>query len=86
VSELTERFGADQTKTSGASFRFIVDVGDWERSVGTNNPRQSGDPDSPHYRDLFSLWANDRYFPVPYSRQNVEAAAERRVLTPQQED
>lgn len=75
--------GNGGNQTSGASFRFIVDVGDWERSVGTNNPGQSGDPDSPHYRDLFSLWANDRYFPVPYSRQRVEAAAEhRRVLTP----
>jgi penicillin G amidase len=75
--------GAGGNQTSGASFRIIVDVGDWERAVGTNTPGQSGDPDSPHYRDLFSMWANDRYFPVPYSRPNVEAAAKtRRVLTP----
>jgi penicillin amidase len=75
--------GNGGNQTSGASFRIIVDVGDWERAVGTNTPGQSGDPDSPHYRDLFPLWADDRYFPVPYSRARVEAAAEKRwVLSP----
>jgi penicillin amidase len=75
--------GNGGNQTSGASFRIVVDVGDWERTVGTNTPGQSGDPDSPHYRDLFALWADDRYFPVPYSRARVEAAAEsRRLLNP----
>jgi penicillin amidase len=75
--------GNGGNQTSGASFRIIVDVGDWERTVGTNTPGQSGDPDNPHYRDLFALWADDRYFPVPYSRARVEAAAEsRRLLNP----
>jgi penicillin amidase len=75
--------GNGGNQTSGASFRIVVDVGDWERAVGTNAPGQSGDPDSPHYRDLFAPWANDRYFPVPYSRARVDASAERRwVLAP----
>jgi penicillin G amidase len=75
--------GNGGNQTSGASFRMVVDVGDWERAVGTNSPGQSGDPDSPHYRDLFALCANDRYFPVPYSRARVDAAAEKRwVLAP----
>jgi penicillin amidase len=51
--------------------------------VGTNTPGQSGDPASPHYRDLFPLWANGRYFPVMYSRSKVESVAESRtVLAP----
>jgi penicillin amidase len=58
----------------------VTDVGDWERTVGTNSPGQSGDPDNPHYKDLFALWANDRYFPVPFSRPRVEAAAEARMV------
>ena len=75
--------GNGGNQTAGASFRMIVDVGDWERAVGTNTPGQSGDPDSPHYRDLFALWADDRYFPVPYARARVESAAEKRwVLAP----
>jgi penicillin amidase len=75
--------GNGGNQTAGASFRIVVDVGDWERTVGTNTPGQSGDPDSPHYKDLFDLWANDRYFSVPYARSRVEAAAESRwVLAP----
>ena len=61
---------------SGASFRIIVDTGDWDAAVGANTPGQSGDPASPHYRDLFDLWAGNRYFPVPYSRQRVEGVTE----------
>jgi penicillin amidase len=68
--------GNSDNQTSGASFRIIVDTGDWDRAVGTNTPGQSGNPDSPHYRDLFEMWANNRYFPVVYSRGRVEAVTD----------
>ncbi len=68
--------GMGDNQTSGASFRIIVDTGDWDRAVGAQNPGQGGDPNDPHYRDLFSLWAADRYFPVFYSRDKVEGATE----------
>jgi penicillin amidase len=71
--------GAGGNQTSGASFRIVVDLADWDTAMGTNTPGQSGDPDSPHYRDLFELWANDRYFPAPFSRSRIEAATERRL-------
>ena len=75
--------GGGNNQTSGASFRIIVDTGDWDRTVGANNPGQSGDPDSPFYDNLYELWANDRFFPVFYSREKVESvAAERWVLVP----
>jgi penicillin amidase len=63
-------------QTSGASFRILADLSDWDLSLGTNSPGQSGDPDSPHYRDLFGLWAGDKYFPVFFSRPKIESAAE----------
>jgi len=63
----------------GASFRIVVDVGDWDRSVAMNSPGQSGDPRNPHYRDLFDLWAYDGAFPLLYSRQRVLEAAEQRI-------
>src|SRR5690606_26485920 len=72
--------GAGDNQTSGASFRIIADLYDWDLSVGTNTPGQSGDPSSPHYRDLFELWAEGRYFPVLYSRQRVEEVIELRTL------
>ena len=75
--------GGGDNQTSGASFRIIADLDDWETAVGANTPGQSGNPDDPHYRDLFPLWANDRYFPVPYRRDRVEAMSEwRAVLVP----
>jgi penicillin G amidase len=67
----------------GASFRIVVDVGDWDQSRAMNSPGQSGDPASAHYRDLAPLWIKGGYFPLLYSRAKVEAAAVRRIeLTP----
>jgi penicillin amidase len=72
--------GGGDNQTSGASFRFIVNTGDWDASVGNNTPGQSGDPDNRHYSDLFELWASDRFFPVFYSRDKIEAVADERVV------
>ena len=59
-------------------------MADWDSSVSTNTPGESGDPASPHYRDLADGWANGVYHPLPFSRKAVEAAAaERIVLAPQ---
>ncbi|MEO8334496.1 MAG: penicillin acylase family protein [bacterium] len=77
--------GGGPNQVSGASFRYIVEANDWDASVGANTPGQSGDVNSPHYRDLFELWKNDRYFPVKYSRPAVEGVTEARmILTPAQ--
>ena len=68
---------------SGASFRMVLDVGDWDKSRFINTPGQSGDIDSPHARDLFETWAKGGYLPLVYSRKAVEAATERVLrLTP----
>mgnify|MGYP005840155637 CR=1 FL=1 len=64
--------GRDFRQTAGASFREIIDVGDWDNSVVTNVPGQSADPRSPHYGDLLPLWGRDEYFPLVYSRRRVE--------------
>ncbi|MFQ5445922.1 MAG: penicillin acylase family protein, partial [Saprospiraceae bacterium] len=71
--------GGNDNQTHGASFRLIVDTGDWDACLGTNTPGQSGNPDSPHYRNLFALWAKDRYFPVFFSKNKVESVAEERT-------
>lgn len=75
--------GSSDNQATGASFRIVADAADWERTAGTNTPGQSGDPESPHYRDLFPLWAEDRFFAVPFARAAVEAMTEgRTVLLP----
>ena len=65
--------GGNYRQTAGASFREIIDLGDFDNSVVINVPGQSADPRSPHYSDLLSLWGSDRYFPLVYSRARVEA-------------
>src|SRR5829696_9200130 len=67
-------------QTGGSSWRVVVDVGEWDDSLFINSPGQSGDPASPHYSDLFRLWASDKAVPLLYSRRKVEAAAERRIV------
>jgi penicillin amidase len=66
----------DFTQIAGASVRMVLDVGAWDNSMIINTPGQSGDPASPHYRDLFPLWAAGSYVPLRYSRAAVEADAE----------
>jgi penicillin amidase len=63
-------------QTAGGSFKIIIDTENWDNSVATNTPGQSGDPASPHYRDLFELWARGRYFTLAFSRNTVEAVKE----------
>ncbi|MBU2136210.1 MAG: penicillin acylase family protein [Alphaproteobacteria bacterium] len=70
----------DYRVVSGASFRMVLDVGAWDNSVAINTPGQSGDPASPHYRDLFPLWVKGEYVPLLSSRPAIEAATET-VLT-----
>ena len=66
-------------QTGGPSFRVVIDVGDWDNSRAVNSPGQSGDPASPHYRDLAPLWLKGEYFPLLYTRPRVEAAAVTRI-------
>ncbi|HKA20188.1 MAG TPA: penicillin acylase family protein [Blastocatellia bacterium] len=75
--------GARFVQRSGASFREILDISDWDRSVAINAPGQSGQPESRHYGDLVPLWSEGKYFPLLFSRDKVEKnAAERLVLEP----
>jgi penicillin amidase len=66
-------------QSGGSTFRIVIDVGNWDGSLVMNSPGQSGDPDSPHYADLFERWAAGEAFPLLYSRDAVEAATEQRI-------
>ena len=63
----------------GPSFRVVIDVGGWDNSRAMNTPGQSGDSNSPHYRDLVPMWLKGEYFPLLYTRARVEAAAVQRI-------
>lgn len=72
--------GGSDNQQAGGSFKIVMDTEDWNNSVGLNNPGQSGDINSPHYRDLYRLWSQGKYFPIFYSRAKVETVAETRVM------
>jgi penicillin amidase len=75
--------GGGDNQAAGGSLKIIADLDDWDHSVGLNNPGQSGNPLSPHYRDLFELWSHGKYFPIFYSRSRIESVTEQReVLNP----
>ena len=63
---------------SGASFRMVVDVGNWDAARMTNAPGQSGDPRSPFYDNLLENWATEGHVPMLFSREKV---AENAVFT-----
>jgi penicillin G amidase len=69
----------DFLQTSGPSVRMVLDVGNWDNSRAVNYPGESGDPNSPHYRDLAPMWVGGTYFPLLYSRPAVEQATEKRI-------
>ncbi len=74
---------SDFNVSAGASVRMVIDVGAWDNSVVINTPGQSGDPASPHYGDLFPLWAKGGYVPLLFSPAAVEQQAEHVIeLTP----
>lgn len=67
-----ERSGGTGTPfAGGASYREIMDVADWDRSVVTNVPGQSGQPESEFYANLLPLWDRGEYFPMIYTRAKL---------------
>ncbi len=72
--------GGGDNQRSGGSFRVILDPSDWDNSIATSTPGQSGDPMNPHYRDLFDLWVRNQYFPLAYTRGRVESVTEHRLM------
>jgi penicillin amidase len=60
----------------GPACRFVVDLGDLDRSRSLNAPGQSGQPGSRHYADRIQAWLDGDYHPMLYNRQDVIAQAE----------
>ena len=58
-----------------ASMRMAVDVGSWEDSRFILPGGQSGNPLSPHYDDMLSLWKRGKGVPIAWSAEEVRKAA-----------
>ena len=74
---------AGYRQASGASYREIFDLSNWDNSLAINTPGQSGEPGSRHYSDLLPVWAAGQYFPLLYSKEGIEQnVTDVLVLTP----
>ncbi len=71
--------GAGTVEADGATYREILDVANWDRSLAINVPGQSGQPGSPYYGSLLKMWADNEYFPLAFSQKAVTAAAAHRL-------
>jgi penicillin amidase len=58
-----------------ASLRAVIEVGDWENVRFVLPGGQSGDPFSPHYDDLVSLWKRGDGVTIAWSEESVRRAA-----------
>jgi penicillin G amidase len=74
VNKTTTDLRRPYATSEAASYRQILDVGAWDRSLGVNTTGQSGHPRSPHYFDQNGLWRQGEYRPLPFTRPAVEAA------------
>jgi penicillin amidase len=66
----------------GATFKMVLDVGNWDASYAINAPGQSGDERSAHYSDLSGLWSSGGSFPLLYTQAEIQrnAAARMRLV------
>jgi penicillin amidase len=55
---------ANFIQIKGAGFREVVDLANLNKSLYLQSLGQSGNPFSPHYDDLMSLWREGRYLPM----------------------
>ncbi|MEM7098096.1 MAG: penicillin acylase family protein [Pseudomonadota bacterium] len=60
----------------GASFRMVVDVGNWDAALTNNAPGQSGDPRSKFYDNLLENWATESQFPMLFSKEAIQEHTE----------
>src|SRR5699024_1577432 len=72
--------GGSDNQSHGASFRILVDLDNWDRSLMINSPGQSGNPDSKYYSNLFELWADDDYFPAYFTKDKILEVTDERVM------
>lgn len=64
-----------QAPANAQSFRAVWDVGNWEAGGMVIPLGESGEPGSPHYRDLAPSWLAGTLVPLPFDDAAVRGAA-----------
>jgi penicillin amidase len=74
VNKSTTNLRRPYATSDAPSYRQILDIGDWDRSLAVITTGQSGYPPSPHYFDQNPLWREGQYRAAPFTRDAVRAA------------
>lgn len=83
INAASFRYNNPFTMVHGSSQRLIVDLSNFDNSLGIIPGGQSGQVLSPHNLDLIDMWQNVEYFPLPFSQAAVEAGSVTKLtLTP----
>jgi penicillin amidase len=61
--------------TTSATYRQVIDVGDWDRSTAILSTGQSGQPGSRHYADHIEMWREGDQHAMCWSREAVDREA-----------
>ena len=67
-------------KAWSPGYRQIVDLGDLSRSIAILPPGQSGQLGNSHYDDLISPWLKGEYYPMLWTREQVEREIVNRLI------
>ncbi|WP_238178344.1 penicillin acylase family protein [Calothrix sp. 336/3] len=70
----------DFTAESLASMRMIVDVNNWDNSLGMHTPGQSGHAFHRHYDDMIEPWRNFRYHPLGWQKAHIFKQAKSKLI------
>jgi penicillin G amidase len=57
--------------TSHQSYRMIIDVGDWTKSVAVFATGESGQPGSKYWGNLYPQWVAGQYNPLLYTQDQI---------------
>jgi penicillin G amidase len=73
-----------QNNLASPSMRFIMDLSDFSQSLAITPMGQSGQVGTRHYDDLIDLYLKGEYHPMLWTRQQIEAALEGRLILTRQ--
>ena len=65
---------------SAVSYRQIIDLGDFSRSVSTHTLGQSGHPFVKHYDDFVPLWHKGKYHIMMFDQSDIKQNEESRLI------
>ena len=79
-SQMWMASSGDFSPRSIPSMRMIIDMNDLTKCESMNSTGPSGNPGSPGYSNMIESWRSGKYRPMLWTREQVNAAAVRKLV------